>query len=383
MLNIRYIAEGCLGAALIAVAGMALSCSGTDNSAGTGSQAGNARVAVLVNDRPAAGASVYIRIADAQADTGMVESAVPVMWVDELGLLNLDTLITYAPGSYLIEVVAEGCDTLAATLSATVLSANDVRFSADTLRLRATATLTGSVDTFGVLPGQRLWVQIPGIARTVPVDSTGRFCIPNVPAGQYPMFIVGPDTAHRLLPPDAILVGPGEAVDVGAIHQRDELWRDTMIVRKILDTNGVLTPVDSVVLKDTLGRIIELKLAGPQFTLLPPCIGALRIRALRINETSIEKLPMELGRIAGLRVLDLHANQLKGLPPELGMLIHLDTLDLSGNLIAAIPLEMTGILELRWLGVNNNKLMPPYPLALGAWINRFSYDPGWASTQTP
>ena len=79
-------------------------------------------------------------------------------------------------------------------------------------------------------------------------------------------------------------------------------------------------------------------------------------------------LPVELGRLSELRVLDFGDNRLAGpIPAWLGGLSNLEHLDLGGNrLNGAIPAELGGLSELRVLHLGENELVGPIPAELGS-----------------
>ena len=65
-----------------------------------------------------------------------------------------------------------------------------------------------------------------------------------------------------------------------------------------------------------------------------------RIRRLTLNRNQLTSLPVEIGRLTGLKWLDLRGNQLTSLPVEIGRLTGLKKLDLYGNPLTTPPMEV-------------------------------------------
>ncbi len=142
--------------------------------------------------------------------------------------------------------------------------------------------------------------------------------------------------------------------------------KDSLAVRKILDTNGLThIPIGEpyakpiVVItagtKDTVKRIGELHLPGRNITILPAHIGRLsELFLLQLDSNSLTSLPAELGNCTALTQINLAHNKLTALPPEIGKLNSLHTLRLSDNKLASIPEQLGNIkaLENVWLDVN-------------------------------
>ena len=94
-----------------------------------------------------------------------------------------------------------------------------------------------------------------------------------------------------------------------------------------------------------------------------------RVNGLRIRENWLRgKIPLELGKLTGLTVLDLSYNQLSGwIPPELASLSSLGSLDLGVNrLNGEIPSELGSLSKLRGLFLNDNQLSGKVPSELGS-----------------
>ena len=109
---------------------------------------------------------------------------------------------------------------------------------------------------------------------------------------------------------------------------------------------------------DAFGQVVRLDLGGRQ----DGETGEWVSHGLR------GPIPPELGRLAGLRLLNLRGNALAGpIPPELGNLAGLEELWLDGNrLEGPIPPELRSLARLTSLSLSANALAGPVPEELGA-----------------
>ena len=102
---------------------------------------------------------------------------------------------------------------------------------------------------------------------------------------------------------------------------------------------------------------------------IPPELGSLlNLRVLDLTNNSLTgSIPPELGQIEGLRELDLGGNELTGeIPLEVTSLTRLRKLDLGSNrLTGEIPAELGNIEGLRWLDLGSNRLTGVIPKKLG------------------
>ncbi len=140
-----------------------------------------------------------------------------------------------------------------------------------------------------------------------------------------------------------------------------QTWKDdSLVVRQILDTNGLDTvPVDSVVTrKDSTGRAKWLTITKwPLFHVLPASINQLdNLSRINISYTNLAVIPSETGNLTLLLILDLYNNKLTSLPPEIGNLESLQRLNISYNEITAIPPEIGKLKKLYSFQFQNNKI---------------------------
>lgn len=156
--------------------------------------------------------------------------------------------------------------------------------------------------------------------------------------------------------------------------------KDSLALRKILDTNGLThIPIgepyvrNSVVInsvkKDTVKRIGEIRLIGKGITMLPKDIGQLsELTLLQLDSNAISSLPAELGNCKALTNLTLTYNKLTGLPPELGNLDSLHTLFLSHNTLTSLPDNIGNLKSLNNAEFDFNELSG-LPASIGSLVN--------------
>ena len=97
-----------------------------------------------------------------------------------------------------------------------------------------------------------------------------------------------------------------------------------------------------------------------------------RVTEITLNGAELRGIiPVELGRLTHLRVLDLSENKLGGaIPAELGGLSRLLELRLTENYVGgSIPPELSGLAQLQELNLANNLLTGGIPAELGQLVN--------------
>ena len=93
-----------------------------------------------------------------------------------------------------------------------------------------------------------------------------------------------------------------------------------------------------------------------------------RVREITLRREGLRgRIPSELGRLTGLRVLDMSRNLLIGdIPSEVGELKNLESLDLTRNYLSGeIPPELGGLSQLTYLSLGLNNLRGKIPAELG------------------
>ena len=163
-----------------------------------------------------------------------------------------------------------------------------------------------------------------------------------------------------------------------------QTWKeDSLVVRQILDTNGLQTvPVDSVVKSIFEGRVNRLTFRDlPDFHSIPALIEKLtKLTELYFERTGLTIVPTEIGNLKTLQSLGFRSNKLsslppeignltsltsfgvsrdstiKAIPPEIGKLCSLKTLSIMFTSITKLPDEVCNLKSLEWLSLHDNKL---------------------------
>ncbi|XP_043504131.1 leucine-rich repeat and death domain-containing protein 1 isoform X1 [Polistes fuscatus] len=111
-------------------------------------------------------------------------------------------------------------------------------------------------------------------------------------------------------------------------------------------------------------HIQEIYLKWNKLTTLPPWIIELfNVTNLYIYGNLIKDLPVELGNMSQLTVLDLSANKLEEIPSSIGNLINIESLLFNNNYIKKLPMEMSQLHNLEVLSLSGNEFV-----ALPEWL---------------
>ena len=153
-------------------------------------------------------------------------------------------------------------------------------------------------------------------------------------------------------------------------------------------------------------KIRTLTVKNGQLDSLPPAIGDLdSLRQLYVSGNNLTSLPPELGRLQALEVLDAGNNSLKSVPWDIrwcrslqGLYLdnnfieefHLDIsafaqiefVDLENNLLWTLPSQITGVAaQSSFINVNGNKLCTSVAADIKAWLDTYSTQKDWQSSQ--
>ncbi len=194
-----------------AIAGI-LNCSKEASLAGNSSSEtsnGITATALCTSGAPAARALVRLRRSDyvsqppALAKTAFVEADALTDASGRFQLSGIDT------GSYSIEISENG---FGVRLGCKLGGHEVADFGSQTLR--PLGTVNGSIDTSGMLR-KPLFVQVLGMERFVPVDSTGAYAIDDLPAGLYCLHIISVSgSSTTVMRTDQVSAVSGGAVSV-------------------------------------------------------------------------------------------------------------------------------------------------------------------------
>lgn len=159
--------------------------------AGTSEQ-GNARViatAYRSDGQPAAGAIVRIRPAGyvTRISSNNHLKSAPELKTDSLGLVTIDSL---PPGSYSIEITDNSKEALLLKYDIPDTGNEQIINLTDTLQ--PFAYLKGKVAFNPVI--DKHFIQVEGLERLVAVDSSGNYCLSDLPHGTYTIRVVSVDS---------------------------------------------------------------------------------------------------------------------------------------------------------------------------------------------
>lgn len=141
---------------------------------------------------------------------------------------------------------------------------------------------------------------------------------------------------------------------------------DSLVVRHLLDINGMPdVPVGSFSTESN-GRIVSLRLSynpaaavslPKQLTMLPPEIGKLTaLISLAISGNLLDSLPWQIGRCSALTGLYAANNRLVSLPDSIISCSLLKSLALDNNRLESLPFSIERMRSLAFLSLANNRL---------------------------
>ena len=359
-----------------------LRCS-MDVAGGFGSETTNgitvSGVVISQDGTPVEDVDIFIRTENFLKDTSDTQAVrVPDIITTSTGTFAIDSVDT---GNYFIEV-NDGSRN-AVLVKCNIYAFTPGTINLDTIQLQPSAGFYGIVDRENIPISENVYIQIYGIDRVQFVNTSGEFVFGGLPAGTHIIRAISSNPAHGILEADTITVDPAENRDAGTFLLPFEFWRDTVVVRQVLDVNGLINiPVSEVVVIGKEGRVVDLKLKGRNIKTLPPGIGELRLRFIRLHENEIDSLPEEMGKMLSLVHLMLRNNRIEYIPESFGNLTHLEHLDLSGNKLALLPESIVNLTNLDFLSVIHNRLhsVPP-PIKI--WLDTYSFEKNWQELQDP
>lgn len=255
--------------------------------------------------------------------------------------------------------------------------------------VRPMGRVRGTVDTALTQGASDAGIYVVEIDRRLDIDGTGAVPTAKLPPcdSAYTLRLMEGDSAvNSPLDTLALLVQPAGVyrIDVSpaaATANRGDYSTDSLIVRAILDSNGLDTVTVDRVTGILTGRITKLDLAGRGITALPTQVGELTaLQELYLGGNALSVLPTTIGNLTQLRKLWVQENRLTGLPESIGELTNLVELSLSSNRLSDLPIS---ILNLSGLGVYavrlESNMLCDLPTEIGRWADQ--HDPGWYTTQ--
>ncbi|KAM6415285.1 leucine-rich repeat-containing protein 39 isoform 1-T1 [Rhynochetos jubatus] len=109
------------------------------------------------------------------------------------------------------------------------------------------------------------------------------------------------------------------------------------------------------------GRAI-LRIEEEEWKTLPSCLLKLvHLQEWQLHRTSLQKIPLFIGRFQSLVVLDLSRNSIESVPKEIGQLTGLQELLLSYNRIKSVPKEISNCTSLERLELAVNRSICDLP----------------------
>lgn len=106
-------------------------------------------------------------------------------------------------------------------------------------------------------------------------------------------------------------------------------------------------------------KVYKLSLTQQKLKVIPVEIGDLKnLQILNLSENKIKEIPTEIGQLEKLELLSLYKNKLRYIPDEFKNLKSLKALYLGANKLTEIPIWMGGMGKMRRLDVSRNPVSP-------------------------
>ncbi len=134
---------------------------------------------------------------------------------------------------------------------------------------------------------------------------------------------------------------------------------DTLLVRALLDTNGLRSVPVGAVSRTEHERIVAVRFTPDTYPIkrLPGYVAGLsRLYELYVVDCGLRSLPHEIDYLHHLRLLRLDHNRLINLPEEIGDLGNLEELSVSHNQLVEAPDMLHRLSRLRVLDLSHNRI---------------------------
>lgn len=351
---------------------MVIQCSDRIADPSNGSETTNGLCLVVLNSNSqnARSAKVYVHpqhyLADTNSDTSSVHSV-----IDSTGRLQISDLAD----SSVVEIVSDQKESIQ-------LLYVKSQSRPDTIRLQKSSALYGNID-LGGLSRATVYIQVEGLRHWTRADSLGNFSLAGLPPGKHLLRLASNVSGNGQII-DTLITQSSEIQNAGTFRLGANAWKDTLIVRKLLDSNGLSNiPLSQVIQLNRDNRIVGLDLDSLGLRFLSPEISTLRLRHLSLNVNLLDSLPSAIGQIRTLEVLSVRKNNLVYVPGNLGDLSYLRSLDLSRNLLSSLPENLVRLQHLQELQVGYNSLLQ-LPAPQSTWVDTYSTDTlggSWRATQ--
>lgn len=299
---------------------------------------------------------------------------------DESGRFELENV---EHGSYWIEIVGE--DGRRAKYDLLVDTLNDSTTpSPKGITIMETGAVTGFIkteDSVLIKDDSLVVIRIPGLNRKIQSRINSEFLIDSLPAGDYEL-IFSTET-YDTIRDQIVHVNSGAQQDVKEVELSVQYAKDSAVVAKILEQNGIDTTVEAVTRRRNT-RITELNIQnfGDRFTYLSPDVKMLQLEKLNIPNNQLDSIPNEVTEIITLEYIDLTGNGLSELPKDIGKLKNLSNLDLESNNLTDLPESVYDLESIKYHGIYiNDNMLTDISLKLSHWLDKHSLDTTWADTQ--
>ncbi|MBD3320040.1 MAG: hypothetical protein GF350_02990, partial [Chitinivibrionales bacterium] len=304
---------------------------------GGGVNTGNARaVGEIVN--PDGTSAVHIplalRRADAIADTSVLPAksrdASYDLVTDENGRFLIPAIDT---GEYVLEFTKG--DSLALLCRFTI-DRSDATADLGLQMLRKTSVLSGKIDSTVLRGNETIVAFIEGTDRFAAADSTGSFVLDHIPQADSIAVLVLAKNNAGVFAARIIASVDSTPTDISTIRLNSGYAADTLIIRAILDSNGLhAVAATEVCSPDSLMRYVD---------------------SITMRGRGLEELPPRIGELVQLRSLNLDSNMLTSLPDEIGKLRNLISLIVTENLLSTMPTSLWNIPVLRKVNIRGNAM---------------------------